>query len=34
MMVRLAGVDISLCPECGQGKMINIETLSVPPDTS
>ena len=34
MMVRLAGVDISLCPECGQGKMINIETLPVPPDTS
>ncbi len=34
MMLRLVGVDISLCPVCGQGKMIIIETLSVPPDTS
>jgi hypothetical protein len=34
MMMRLVGVDISLCPECGQGKMIQIDVLPVPPDTS
>ena len=34
MMMRLVGIDISLCPECGQGKMIQIEVLPVPPDTS
>ena len=35
MMLRLVGVDIVLCPECGQGKMINVKALSVPsPDTS
>lgn len=34
MMMRLVGVDISLCPECGQGKMIQIEVLTVSPDTS
>jgi hypothetical protein len=27
MMVRLTGVDLSLCPECGKGKMIYIEDL-------
>ena len=27
MMLRLTGVDLSLCPECGIGKMIHIEDL-------
>ena len=27
MMLRLTGTDLSLCPECGKGKMINMETL-------
>ncbi|BHH85598.1 IS91 family transposase [Desulforhopalus sp. 52FAK] len=27
MMVRLTGVDVSLCPECGRGKMVCIEEL-------
>ena len=27
MMLRLTGVDLSLCPECGEGKMIHIEDL-------
>jgi len=27
MMIRLTGVDLSLCPECGKGKMIYIEDL-------
>ena len=27
MMLRLTGVDLSLCPECGKGKMIHIEDL-------
>ena len=26
-MVRLTGVDLSLCPECGKGKMVYIEDL-------
>jgi hypothetical protein len=25
--MRLTGVDLSLCPECGKGKMIYIEDL-------
>ncbi len=24
MMIRLTGVDLSLCPECGKGKMVSI----------
>lgn len=31
MMLRLTGTDISLCPECGKGKMVYMEELS---DTS
>ena len=27
MMLRLTGVDVSLCPECGKGKMVHIEDL-------
>ena len=27
MMMRLTGVDLSLCPECGKGKMVCIEEL-------
>ena len=27
MMLRLTGVDLSLCPECGKGKMVHIEDL-------
>lgn len=27
MMLRLTGVDLSLCPECGQGRMVHIEDL-------
>jgi hypothetical protein len=27
MMIRLTGVDLSLCPECGKGKMVYIEDL-------
>ena len=27
MMMRLTGVDLSLCPECGKGKMVYIEEL-------
>lgn len=27
MMLRLTGVDLSLCPECGKGKMVYIEDL-------
>jgi len=27
MMLRLTGEDLSLCPECGKGKMIHIEDL-------
>ena len=27
MMLRLTGVDVSLCPECGKGKMVHIEVL-------
>ena len=27
MMMRLTGIDLSLCPECGKGKMINMESL-------
>lgn len=35
MMQRLTGVDLSCCPECGQGKMVYFEALPVPfPDTS
>jgi hypothetical protein len=35
MMLRLTGVDISICPECGLGKMSYIGELSVmQPDTS
>jgi hypothetical protein len=30
MMLRLTGVDITLCPECGQGTMVCVESLSVP----
>ena len=30
MMVRLTGVDITLCPECGQGTMVCVESLLVP----
>ncbi len=30
MMLRLTGVDITLCPECKQGTMVCIEVLSVP----
>ena len=30
MMLRLTGIDLSLCPECGKGKMINMETLPEP----
>ena len=29
-MLRLTGIDISLCPECGQGKMVCIEILPTP----
>jgi hypothetical protein len=29
MMMRLTGVDLSLCPECGKGKMVCIEVISV-----
>ena len=27
IMIRLTGVDLSLCPECGKGKMVYIEEL-------
>jgi Putative transposase/Transposase zinc-binding domain len=27
MMLRLTGVDLSLCPECGKGTMVHIEDL-------
>jgi len=27
MMLRLTGVDLSLCPECGKGKMVYIADL-------
>jgi hypothetical protein len=27
MMLRLTGIDVSLCPECGKGKMVHIEDL-------
>jgi len=27
MMLRLTDIDLSFCPECGKGKMINMETL-------
>ena len=27
MMMRLTGVDLSLCPECGKGKMVYMEEL-------
>jgi hypothetical protein len=27
MMLRLTGIDLSICPECGKGKMIYIEEL-------
>jgi len=30
MMLRLTGVDISLCPECGKRKMVCTEVLSNP----
>jgi hypothetical protein len=30
MMLRLTGIDISLCPECGKGKMVDIEALPKP----
>ena len=30
MMLRLTGVDISLCPECGKGKMVCSEVLPKP----
>jgi hypothetical protein len=30
MMLRLTGTDLSLCPECGKGKMMYMETLSEP----
>jgi hypothetical protein len=29
-MLRLTGVDISLCPECGKGKMVCVEVLPNP----
>jgi len=35
IMMRLTGIDISICPECGEGKMVNSGTLLKPPvDTS
>ena len=35
MMVRLTGIDISLCPNCGRGKMVYMEALPGPlSDTS
>ena len=35
MMLRLTGTDLSLCPECGIGKMIYFEVLPEPlTDTS
>ena len=27
MMLRLTGTDLSVCPECGKGKMVRIEDL-------
>ncbi len=30
MMLRLTGIDLSVCPECGKGKMIYMETLPEP----
>ncbi len=30
IMLRLTGVDITLCPECGLGEMISIESLAIP----
>ena len=27
IMIRLTGVDLSLCPECGKGKMVYIEDI-------
>jgi hypothetical protein len=27
MMLRLTGTDLSLCQECGKGKMVHIEDL-------
>jgi len=27
MMLRLTGIDVSICPECGKGKMVHIEDL-------
>ena len=35
MMMRLTGIDISLCPNCGKGKMVYMEALPGPvSDTS
>ena len=35
MMMRLTGIDISLCPNCGRGKMVYMEALPEPlSDTS
>jgi predicted Zn-ribbon and HTH transcriptional regulator len=35
MMMRLTGIDISLCPNCGKGKMVYMEALPEPlSDTS
>jgi hypothetical protein len=30
MMLRLTGIDLSVCPECGKGKMSYMETLPEP----
>jgi len=30
LMLRLTGIDITLCPECGQGTMECVELLPVP----
>ena len=30
IMLRLTGVDITLCPECGLGEMVSVEPLAVP----
>lgn len=27
IMLRLTGVDVTLCPECGQGTMVCVESL-------
>jgi hypothetical protein len=29
IMLRVTGVDVTLCPECGQGTMVCVESLSV-----